>query len=126
MDKLNLFQYIAEKFFPKYKPTQHEELIIEIINLLFNESDTECITAPISERYYISNKRLGYWVRIGDTAITITNHKFTYVSQSPMNFNNYVVRVVREHIERDRQEFEKEIFKNELDLLTNIKKSIKK
>lgn len=125
MESTNLFTYISSKFFPKFKPTQHEQLVIDIIGLLFDQGDTDCITAPISERYYISNKRLGYWLKIGDSSITITNHKFTYVSQSPANFNDYVIRVIKEYLERDRQEFEKTVFQNELDLLSNIKTSIK-
>jgi len=125
MNKTNLLSYFSEKFFPKYKPNQHEKLVIDIINLLFNHPDTECITAPITERYYISNKELGYWVKIGDTAVTITNHKFTYVAQSPLNFNNYIVKIVKEYIERDRQEFEKQVFQNELELLENIVTNIK-
>jgi hypothetical protein len=91
---------------------------------LFDAEDTECITAPISGKYYISNKRLGYWVKVGDTSVTITNHKFTYVAQSPLTFNEYVTQVVREHIEKDREDFEKAVFQNELELLHNIKSSI--
>ena len=121
---MNLFKYTKEKFFPSYHPNEHEQLIIDIISLLFDAEDTECITAPISGKYYISNKRLGYWVKVGDTSVTITNHKFTYVAQSPLTFNEYVTQVVREHIEKDREEFEKRVFQNELELLKNIKSSI--
>jgi len=121
---MNIFQNIREKFFPSYHPSEHEELIIDIISLLFDAEDTECITAPISGKYYISNKRLGYWVKVGDTSVTITNHKFTYVAQSPLTFNDYVIKVVREHIEKEREEFEKAVFQNELELLSNIKSSI--
>mgnify|MGYP003704862493 CR=1 FL=1 len=39
-------------------------------------------------------------------------------------FNEYVTKVVREHIEKDREEFEKAVFQNELELLSNIKSSI--
>jgi hypothetical protein len=100
-------------------------LVIDIIGLLFGDDDTECITAPISGKYYISNKKLGYWVRVGDSSVTITNHKFTYVAQSPIAFNDYVINVVRDYIEKDREEFEKKVFQNELELLKNIKSSIK-
>lgn len=124
MDKTNLFSYFKEKFFPSYKPEEHEELIIDIINLLFEQDDTECLTAPISGKFYITNKRLNYWVRIGDSAVTITNHKFSYVAQSAITFTDYVTKVVKEHIERDRIEFEKTVFQNELDLLQNIKSNI--
>lgn len=121
----SLFTKFKETFIPAYKPQEHEQLVIDIIGLLFDDDDTECITAPISGKYYISNKRLGYYVKVGDTSITITNHKFTYVAQSPLPFNNYVIDVVRDYIEKDREEFEKKVFHNELQLLRNIKSSIK-
>ena len=124
MDKTNLFSYVKEKFFPSYKPNQQEELVSEIIDLLFNSEDTECITAPISGKYYISNKTLNYWVKVSDTSITITNHKFTYVVQSPILFNEQVIRKVKEYIEKDREQFEQQVFQNELDLLYNIRENI--
>jgi hypothetical protein len=122
---MNLFKSIKERLIPSYKPAEHEQLVIDIIGLLFGDDDTECITAPISGKYYISNKKLGYWVKVGDSSITITNHKFTYVAQSPITFNDYVINVVRDYIEKDREEFEKKVFQNELELLKNIKSSIK-
>jgi hypothetical protein len=122
---MKLFKSIKERLIPGYKPAEHEQLVIDIIGLLFGDDDTECITAPISGKYYISNKKLGYWVRVGDSSITITNHKFTYVAQSPIAFNDYVINVVRDYIEKDREEFEKRVFQNELELLKNIKSSIK-
>ena len=122
---MNLFKSFKEKFIPGFKPAEHEQLVIDIVGLLFDDDDTECITAPISGKYYISNKKLGYWVRVGDSSVTITNHKFTYVAQSPVAFNDYVINVVRDYIENDREEFEKKVFQNELELLKNIKSSIK-
>lgn len=121
---MQLFKTIKEKLIPSFKPAEHEQLVIDIVGLLFEDDDTECITAPISGKYYISNKRLGYWLKIGDTSVTITNHKFTYVAQSPLPFNDYIIRVVREYIEKDREEFEKKVFQNEMELLQNIKSSI--
>jgi len=121
----SLFTKFKEKIIPSFKPQEHEQLVIDIIGLLFDDEDTECITAPISGKYYISNKRLGYYVKVGDTSVTITNHKFTYVAQSPLPFNDYVINVVRDYIEKDREEFEKKVFQNELQLLQNIKSSIK-
>ena len=121
----SLFTKFKEKIIPSFKPQEHEQLVIDIIGLLFDDENTECITAPISGKYYISNKRLGYYVKVGDTSVTITNHKFTYVAQSPLPFNDYVINVVRDYIEKDREEFEKKVFHNELQLLQNIKSSIK-
>ena len=107
LDLVNLFPFIGEEF-----------LELEIT--------TPALDGPaISGKYYISNKRLGYYVKVGDTSVTITNHKFTYVAQSPLPFNDYVINVVRDYIEKDREEFEKKVFQNELELLKNIKSSIK-
>lgn len=121
---MKFLEKIKDTLLRKYRPQEHEQLVIDIIGLLFDDVDTECITAPISGKYYISNKRLGYWVKVGDDTINITNHKFTYVIQSPLPFSDYIINVIREYIEKDREEFEKRVFQNELDLLKNIKSSI--
>lgn len=122
---MNLFSYIKERLFPSYKLEEHEVLILDIITSLFKEDDTTSLTAPISGKFYITNKRLGYWVKIGDNTVTITNHKFSYVSQSAIGFTEYLNKIVKEHIEKDRMEFEKTVFQNELELLKNIKSTIK-
>ena len=111
---MKLFSYLKEKMFPSYKLEEHEVLIVDIITSLFNEEDTTSLTAPISGKFYITNKRLGYWVKIGDNTVTITNHKFSYVSQSAIGFSDYLTKIVKEHIEKDRMEFEKKVFQNEL------------
>jgi hypothetical protein len=121
---MKIIKTLRDTILPRFKPQEHEQLIIDIIGLLFQDDDTECITAPISGKYYISNKRLRYWVKIGDMTITITNHKFTYIVQTPLPFNDYIINVVREYIEKDREDFEKRVFQNELELLKNIKSSI--
>jgi len=121
---MKFLEKIKDTLLRKYRPQEHEQLVIDIIGLLFDDVDTECITAPISGKYYISNKRLGYWVKVGDDTINITNHKFTYEIQSPLPFNDNIINVIREYIEKDREEFEKRVFQNELELLKNIKSSI--
>jgi hypothetical protein len=121
---MKLLNKLRDTVLPRFEPQEHEQLINDIIGLLFQDDDTECITAPISRKYYISNKKLGYWVKVGDDTITITNHKFTYIVQTPLPFNDFIVNIIIKHIERDREEFEKRVFQNELDLLKNIKSSI--
>jgi hypothetical protein len=123
---MNVFTKISDLFFNKFKPNQQEQLFVDVLKEIFEQSDTEFITAPISGKYYASNKRLGFYVKIADTAVTITNHKFTYVQQSSLAFNEFVIAVVREYMERDREEFEKKVFQNEMNLLNNIKESLKK
>lgn len=120
-----MFKTIKEKFFPSYKPNDREQLIVDIIESLLSDADTECITAPISGKYYITNKRLSYWVKVSGENITITNHKFTFSSNAVLTFNDYVIGIIRDYLEKDRQEFEDTVFENEIELLENIKSNIK-
>lgn len=110
---------------PKYKPNQKEQLIIDIIQNLCNQTDTDIRMAPITGRYYIVNKRLEYWVRVYDDGISITNHKFTFSNYSPQLFQSMLIGIIQKTIEKHRNEFENTVFQNELDLLKNIFNNIK-
>jgi hypothetical protein len=116
---------IKNKIFPPYKINEKEQLILDIVTNLCKQSDTEIKMAPISGRYFLVNKRLEYWLRIGDDGITITNHKFTYSNMSPQQFQTIVIEVVEHAIEVSRNEFEAAVFQNEVELLENIITNIK-
>jgi hypothetical protein len=120
-----MINWLKEKLNPKYKFNEKEQLIFNIVTNLCEQSDTEIKMAPISGRYFLVNKRLEYWLRIGDDGITITNHKFTYSNVSPQEFQNIVIKVVEKSIEKNRDEFETAVFQNEVELLENIIANIK-
>jgi|Laugrespbdmm15dd_1035085.scaffolds.fasta_scaffold84353_2 hypothetical protein len=122
---MNLFKNVKTKLFPGYKPSSSEELVIDIIKSLLEDEKTECITAPISEKFYVTNKKLNYYVKVSYDTVVITNHKFSYTLKSPLKFHELLCNIVLEYIEKDREEFEKTVFENEIDLLTNIKTNIK-
>ena len=120
-----MITWLKEKLNPKYKFNEKEQLILDIVTNLCKQSDTDIKMAPISGRYFLVNKRLEYWLRIGDDGITITNHKFTYSNVSPQEFQNIVIKVVEKSIEKNRDEFETAVFQNEVELLENIIANIK-
>jgi hypothetical protein len=120
-----MITWLKEKLNPKYKFNEKEQLILDIVTNLCEQSDTEIKMAPISGRYFLVNKRLEYWLRIGDDGITITNHKFTYSNMSPQQFQTIVIEVVERAIEVSRNEFETAVFQNEVELLENIVTNIK-
>ena len=125
VQKKKVVRTIKEKLNPKYKFNEKEQLILDIVTNLCKQSDTEIKMAPISGRYFLVNKRLEYWLRIGDDGITITNHKFTYSNMSPQRFQTIVIEVVEHAIEESRNEFEIAVFQNEVELLENIITNIK-
>ena len=120
-----MITWLKEKLNPKYKFNEKEQLILDIITNLCEQSDTEIKMAPISGRYFLVNKRLEYWVKIGDDGITITNHRFTYSNMSPQQFQTIVIKAVENAIEKSRNEFEAAVFQNEVELLENIVINIK-
>lgn len=121
----NLIQKIKEFIWPSIRMNDKEQLLYDIFKLLLNRSDTECITAPISAVYYISNQKLQYWVKVWDEGVTITNHKFSFSHDTTNHrFQREIIAMVQEFMEKDRAQFEKTVFQNEVDMLKEIKQNI--
>ncbi len=120
-----MINWLKTKLIPPYKPNSKEKLILDIVNNLCEQPDTEIKMAPISGRYYLVNKRLEYWVRIWEDGITITNHKFTFTNSALQSFQAKVINIVEASIEKSRDEFEQAVFQNEVELLENIIGNIK-
>ena len=120
-----MIQWLQDKLIPKYKLNKTEELIVSIIKSLLEQEDTDIKMAPISSRYYIVNKRLEYWVRVNEYGISITNHKFSYTNVSVVQFRDMISKMIESAMEANRNEFEKAVFKNEVELLESIVKNIK-
>jgi hypothetical protein len=120
-----MIDWLKNKFIPKYKPNPKEQLILDIVTHLCEQTDTDIKMAPISGRYFLVNKRLEYWVRVWEDGITITNHKFTFTNSALQSFQSKVINIVEAAIEKSRDEFEEAVFQNEVDLLENIISNIK-
>ena len=120
-----MLNWLKDKIIPKYKPNEKEKLILDVVNNLCEHPDTDILMAPLSSRYYLINKKLEYWVRVYDNGITITNHKFTFSNTSPQTFQDMIVELISNAIEKSRDEFETAVFQYELELLENIATSIK-
>jgi hypothetical protein len=120
-----MIDWLKDKLIPKYKPNPKEQLILDIVTNLCEQSDTDIKMAPISGRYFLVNKRLEYWVRVWEDGITITNHKFTFTNSALQSFQSKVINIVEASIEKSRDEFEQAVFQNEVELLENIITNIK-
>jgi len=120
-----MLNWLKETISPSYKPNEKEQLILDVVENMCNQSDTDIKMAPLSGRYYLVNKRLEYWIKIYDNGITITNHKFTFSHYAAQAYQDLIIRKVEAAIEKSRDEFEAAIFQNEIELLENINASIK-
>lgn len=108
----------------KYELNETEKLIYDIIVGMLSKDDTEAITAPLSGTYYISNEKLHYYINIDEFNINITNHKFSFKEGIPSKFGNMMIAIIKEHMEKNRKDFENRVFKNQIELLQNIKNNL--
>jgi hypothetical protein len=119
-----LFSTFLDKLKGKYIPNEKEQRIIDIVEEMCNQSDSDIKMAPLTHRYFIVNKRLEYWIRISEFEVTITNHKFTLNYSGNAKFHTLLQNTVSNSIEQARNEFEETVFQNEVELLDNIKQSL--
>ena len=121
----NLINKISDFLWPPLNLNEKEQLIFDIFSLLLKHPDTECITAPISAIYYISNEKLQYWIKVWDEGVTLTNHKFSFTHDTRNHrFQKIIISMVQDFMEADRAEFERTVFQNEVEMLKEIKQNI--
>jgi hypothetical protein len=120
-----MFKAIKEKLWPPYKMNEKEQLTFDVIKMLCEQPDTDLKIAPLTGRYFMTNKRLSYWAKVEDFSVSITNHKFTLTNTINAEYQKLITAMVNEFVEADRTEFEQTIFQNEVELLQSIKVNIK-
>lgn len=103
-----------------YKMNDKENQIFSIVVKMSNHQDTLILMDPLRDVYYMDNKRMNYFVMVSSDIIKITNHKFYYTNQINFKFSDVLIEKIKLAISKDRQRVEQEMFKNELNLLTDI------
>jgi len=119
-----LMSKLTKKLVKEYKLSDTESLIKSVLELMLESEGTDAITAPISERYYVSNPALGYYLKVTEYSITITNHKFTFQEAISEEFKKIILDIIKQYMEESRNAFEKTVFDNQIELLKNIKSNL--
>lgn len=107
-----------------YNMNEKENQIFSIIVKITNHQDTLLLMDPLRDVYYMDNKKLNYFVMVSYDTIKITNHKFYYTNQISFKFSDVLIKKIKLAISKDRNRIEKNMFKNELDLLNDIDSKI--
>ena len=118
---MNIITKIKEMIKPPYKLGETEQLLSDIVNLMCEQEDTDFMMAPIVGKYYVSNRRMEYYIVINDFNIAITNHKFSFERSITQKFSEMLINTVEKCMDVDREAFERDVFRNQLDLLSDIK-----
>jgi hypothetical protein len=118
---MNIITKIKNIIKPPYKLGETEQLLSDIVNLMCEQEDTDFMMAPTVGKYYVSNRRMEYYIVINDFGIAITNHKFSFERSITSTFSALLIKRVQKSMDIDREAFERDVFRNQLDLLSDIK-----
>jgi len=119
---MKLFNFIKGKF--ERTETEEDKLVIEIITKMCAHPDTRIQYAPKSERYLLDNDKLQYFVAICDAYYKITNHVFYIKNYGHISQMVKLIDLIEERMELDRDKFEAEEYKNEMELLKTISNNL--
>jgi hypothetical protein len=103
---------------------EKENQIFSIVLKISNHQDTLILMDPLRDVYYMDNKTMNYFVMVSSDIVKITNHKFYYTNQVSFKFSEVLIEKIKLAISKDRSKIEKNMFKNELDLLNDIDSKI--
>lgn len=106
--------------------TPEETKVKECVINILKKENTRVSMAPLSKKYFISNKDIELHILIDGSAevVKTTNHKFKYGWKFREEFINNLIDLAIDWIEKDRKQIEEDIFVNEINLLTDINNSI--
>jgi hypothetical protein len=119
---MKLLNFIKEKF--ERDETDEDKLVIEIITKMCAHPDTRIQFAPKTDRYLLDNEKLQYFVVICDSYYKITNHVFYIKNYGHISKMVKLIDVIEDRMELDRDAFELEEYKNEMELLKTISNNL--
>ena len=121
----NIFQKIENFFKKKPRYNDKEAKLIEVVKKMVTSPDIDLVCNPMNNVYYISNEKLHYYMKVTDFEITITNTKFNYNYAYTSALGTEILSIVRDAINQQVEEFDRKVFINEVNLLSNIEKAIR-
>lgn len=122
---INFIQKIENYFKRKPQYNDKEAKLLEVVTKMVTSPDIDLVCNPMNGVYYISNEKLHYYMKVTEFEITITNTKFAYNHVYTSGFGGEILSIVREAINQQVEEFDRKVFINEVNLLTNIEKAIR-
>lgn len=105
----------------KYKPTEQEQQFIDIVNDLLNHPDTVVRMTFCSRKYYLTNEKKHYYMKLQWPNIQVTNTKFSFCKTMHPKAYDMILDLVHDYIEKDRQALDDQIFENENKMLEQVR-----
>lgn len=108
--RIKTYLLIRRFFNPKYKEYNDSEIKSSAIcRKLINNIDSVFLIAPLSNKRYIRNEKLGMFIILSDNRINITNHIYNYDIMVPSPLSDKLCRMFDNKVEESREKFETEM-----------------
>ncbi len=106
--------------FKKKKIAEDAQLIIDIVNNYASNSSIKKMISPISDEYFLLDKKNRISICIGDSVVTFSNHVYLYKKSFNLSFTDSLKKTIKLKMEEEMQILKKSLFKNEINLLDKI------
>ena len=98
----------------------YEQKACAIFRKLIRGNDSKFTIAPVSEKRYIVNKKLGVFIILDDARLEITNHVYHYEMTLPREEALKLRKMFNDRVESDTISYENEIKSNINTSLSNL------
>lgn len=115
-----------KKLFKKRVPSKDELYISDIINTYLDDSSVQKLANPLKGDYYMIDLKNEVSVRLSFGKVEIANHKFLYRKNISSTFSEELIAKMINKIAEDINQTKEKLFRNEIDLLRDILKKLKK
>ena len=99
---------------------KYESLCVNVAKSLIRSSDSILIMTPKTNKYYIKNEKLGVYMVICDSVLSVTNHKYSYeIKLTPKN-ERKLINVFDNELEKRGEIYDTEMILQIKESLTDI------
>lgn len=99
--------------------TERENLTKRVLIRLISNPKTHYLMTP-SGKYYVQTDDREYTLILQDNLVKVSNHSYTFEFNISSVLSNELIDLVQRAIEKERGKMEAEMFKTEINMLTDI------
>ncbi len=106
--------------FKKKAMKEDAKFIIDIVSNYSSNESIKKLISPISDEYFLIDRKNKVSICISDGEVTLSNHTFLYKKLFNLSFTDMLKKQIKEHMEQEMQLLKQSLFKNETELLSKI------
>ena len=115
-----IYLSLKERFDPSFPIPEEEKITVEICKKLISDPDSKLTFAPISNKRFIKNEKMGIYVIMEKYNVQVINHIYSYSITLGDKSWGKLIDFYNQEIEKRRNQFESEIRSNIKHSLKNI------